>query len=242
VIRSCSNPAHPQINILLTANIPVRTRPERHEISGCGNFSMKIEELLENILKGSRYLGTFPLVELLPFTGTRGINGIAVAKDGVRELYIALLDGEPEGAIYTDDKGVLFGDKAALMITGRESFVLTEIKPDVIEALIMSSRLFNKNRLKKGIAHMVPEIRRSGGGIGILSVTVLKDGAPANGIRVSIRQEGRIVGSDITTSNGNVGFRIAYGEYDCILQDRTQVVMKYRITFDETHPVTKLNL
>lgn len=203
---------------------------------------MKIHELLQNIQKGSRYLGTYPLLELLQYAESRGINGLAEAKDGERELYLALLDGEPDGAIYLDDKGVLFGDQAILMVTGSEKFVLTENEKDIVEALIMSSRIFDKNRLKKSITSAIPEIGRARGGIGVLSITVLKDGSPANGIRVSIRRGGKIVGSDVTTSDGNVGFRAAYGDYDCLLQDRKQVITRYQITFDEAHPSTQLTI
>jgi len=203
---------------------------------------MKIHELLENILKDSRSLGTYPLSELLSFAEKRMITGIAVAKENGSERYVALLAGEPEGAVYIDEKGVLFGDKAVLMVSGRESFVLTEIKEDIVEALIMSCRIFDKSRLRKSITPAVPEVGKIGGGIGVLTISVLRDGKAANGIRVSIRKDGRIVGSDITTDHGEVGFRVAFGDYDCILQDRTQAVTKYRIHFDGAHTSEALSL
>ncbi len=203
---------------------------------------MKITELIENILKGSHYLGTFDLQSLLQFSTTRRVNGIAVAKGGGQELYIAMLEGEPEGAIYVDEKGILFGDKAVLMVGGKEMFVLTEIKADIVEALMMSSRIFDKNRLKKSLSYAVPEIGRIGVRIGNLSVTVVKDGAPQNGIRISIRKDGKILGSDITTNDGTVGFRVAYGDYDCILQDKALLVTKYRINFDESHQTLCLEI
>ena len=85
---------------------------------------MKIDELLENVLKGSQYLGTYDLLELMQYASARGINGIAIAKGDGRNLYLALIAGEAEGAIYIDEKGVLFGDKAVLMIQAKEKFVL----------------------------------------------------------------------------------------------------------------------
>lgn len=203
---------------------------------------MNIHELLDSIQKGSRYLGTYPLLELLPYAASRGISGLAGSKEGGREFYLAFLEGEAEGAIYTDEKGVLFGDKAVLMIKGNEKFVLTEIQPDIIDALVMSSRIFDKNRLKKSVTYTIPEIGRSGGGIGILTITVTREGTPANGIRVSIRKDGRIVGNDVTTNEGNVTFRVAFSDYECLLQDRAQVVTRYRITFDEAHPSARLSI
>jgi hypothetical protein len=196
---------------------------------------MEIHELLENVLKGSRYLGTFDLAGLLQFASARGVNGVAVAKGDGREFYIAFVGGETEGAIYIDGKGVLFGDTAVLMIQVKDKFVLTEITLDVVESLVMGCRIFDKNRLKKTIPVAVPEIGGPSGGIGTLSITLKKEGILQNGIRVSIRKDGKIVGSDVTTNNGTVGFRVAFGTYDCIIQDKAQLITKYRITFDESH-------
>ena len=203
---------------------------------------MKIQEILENVLKGSKYLGTYDLQTLLQFVATHGTYGIAVAKGVGKELYIAIIQGEPEGAIYVDEKGVLFGDKAVLMIEEKETFVLNEIKPDLVEALVMSSRIFDKTRLKKSISYVVPEVGWARVGIGNLSIKVVKDDQPQNGLRVSIRKDGKIVGSDITTDDGTVGFKVAYGIYDCIIQDKAQVVTKYHIEFDEKHSSIKLGV
>jgi hypothetical protein len=203
---------------------------------------MKIDELLEKIQKGSQYLGTYDLLELMQYASARGINGIAIAKGDGRNLYLALIAGEAEGAIYIDEKGVLFGDKAVLMIQAKEKFVLTENRPDIVEQLVMGSRIFDKNRLKKSISYNIPEIGGPGGGIGILSITVNKEGVPQNGVRVSIRKDGRVLGSDITTNDGTVRFRIAFGVYDCIIQDKAQVVTKYRIEFDASHLSVPLSM
>ena len=203
---------------------------------------MKIDELLEKIQKGSKYLGTYDLLELMSYASARGINGIAIAKGDGRNLYLALIAGEAEGAIYIDEKGALFGDKAVLMIQQKEKFVLTENTPDVVEELVMGSRIFDKNRLKKSISYNIPEIGGPSGGIGVLSLTVKREGDPQNGVRVSIRKDGRILGSDITTSDGTVRFRIAFGVYDCIVQDKAQMVTKYRIEFDASHLSVPLSM
>jgi len=203
---------------------------------------MKIDELLEKIQKGSKYLGTYDLLELMSYASARGINGIAIAKGDGRNLYLALIAGEAEGAIYIDEKGALFGDKAVLMIQQKEKFVLTENTPDVVEELVMGSRIFDKNRLKKSISYNIPEIGGPSGGIGVLSLTVKREGDPQNGVRVSIRKDGRILGSDVTTNDGTVRFRIAFGVYDCIVQDKAQMVTKYRIEFDASHLSVPLSM
>lgn len=203
---------------------------------------MNIHTLIDTILKSSQEVGTYPLPELISVAKSKGISGIAIAKDNEKELYLAFVAGEPEGAVYRDDKGVLFGDKAVLLINGSETFSLVKSSTEIIEALTMGSRIYDKNRLKKSVSYVVPEIGKSGGGMGVLSIRVSKNGAPLNGIRVSVRKGGKIVGSDVTTSNGDAGFRIAYGEYDCILQDRMQAVTKYHFTFDATHPSVQITL
>jgi len=203
---------------------------------------MNILTLVDTILKSSQEVGTYPLTELISVAKSKGISGIAVTKDSDKELYLAFINGEPEGAVYRDDKGVLFGDKAVLLIRGSETFIFSKNSPDIIDALTMGSRIYDKNRLKKSVSYVVPEIGKTGSGIGVLSIRVSKDGAPVNGIRVSVRKGGKVVGSDITTSNGDAGFRIAYGEYDCILQDRMQAVTKHHFTFDPTHSSIQITL
>jgi len=203
---------------------------------------MRIQDLIENILKGSQYLGTFTLSDLFSFAKAGSINGIAVAKDGGKELYLALIGGEPEGAIYIDEKGELYGDNAVMMITGHENLVLCEVKPEIVDAVVMGCRIFEKSHLKTSITYCIPEIGRKSQGMGVLTLVILRDREPQNGIRVSIRREGKVVGSDVTTGDGSVGFRVLYGEYDCIVQDRNQQITPFHITFTESNPKNILNL
>jgi hypothetical protein len=195
---------------------------------------MKIQDLMESILKGSQPLGTFTLPELLRFAGDGSVSGLAVAKETEYELYLALIGGEPEGAIYIDGKGELYGDKALIRITGSEKFAFSKIQPDIVDAVVMGCRIFEKTHLGKSIGYDVPEIGKKSSGIGLLSLTILRDKEPQNGLRVSIRRDGQIVGSDITTLDGSAGFRVMYGGYDCIVQDRSQMITSFHIRFDET--------
>ncbi len=203
---------------------------------------MNIPELLETILKESSYLGTFPLDELLRFAAHRSINGIAVAKDSTRERYLAFVKGEPEGAIYIDPDGTLYGDKAIMLIGGKEPFVLWDVKPDIVDALVMSCRIFEKSHLMQSITRMVPEIGIKSVGIGVLTITIVREKIPQNGVWVSIRNDGQIVGSDTTTGTGSVGFRVMHGTYTCIVQDRSQTVTNFQIAFDELHTKFTLEL
>ena len=89
---------------------------------------------------------------------------------------------------------------------------------------------------------MVPEIGIKSVGIGVLTITIVREKIPQNGVWVSIRNDGQIVGSDTTTGTGSVGFRVMHGTYTCIVQDRSQMVTNFQIAFDELHTKFTLEL
>lgn len=203
---------------------------------------MRITELMDAVLKGSKCLGTFTLTELLEHAATRSITGIAMVKDRYREQYLAFLSGEPEGAIFIDDNGTLYGDKAVMMIEDKQPFELHEVNADLVDSLIMGCRIFEKTHIKQSTISSVPEFGQKNVGIGVLTIVLHKDAAPLNGLRVSIRKEGKILGSDVTTGDGSVGFRVKYGKYTCIVQDKMQNVTNYPVDFDASHSKIILNL
>jgi len=106
----------------------------------------------------------------------------------------------------------------------------------------MGCRIFEKGHLRKNITYSVPEIGKKSEGIGVINLAVRRDREPLNGVRVSIRKDGKIVGSDVTTGNGEVSFRVMYGNYTCIVQDRSQIVTHFSINFDESHTSHTLDL
>jgi hypothetical protein len=195
---------------------------------------MKIQELIGTILASSTRLGTFTLSELIRFTQSKSTNGIAVAVRENREFDLAILEGEPEGAILLDEKGTLYGDKAVMLLTGTEKFELYEVKQDLVEAVVMGCRILEKGHIRKSSMDMIPEIGRKSDGLGVLSVAVQRNGEPQNGVRVSIRKEGQMITNDITT-NGSVDFKLLYGKYDCIVQDRAMMISTFHIIFDIGH-------
>ncbi|HNX17895.1 MAG TPA: hypothetical protein PKM50_06170 [Methanoregula sp.] len=203
---------------------------------------MELQEMLDRILKGADCLGTLSFPEMLMFAASRQINAIAVLKDGNREYYLAIQNGEPEGAIYIDAGGALFGDDAVVRMQTDGDYVICETKPDIIDALVMGCRIFEKGRIRKSVSSTVPEIGVKSQGVGIVSLIVRRDKIPLNGVRVSLRKDGKIVGSDITTGNGEVSFRVMHGTYTCIVQDRTLSVRRFEIPFDESHQSHILDL
>jgi len=195
---------------------------------------MKIQELIGTILAGSTRLGTFTLSELIRFTQSKSTNGIAVAVRENREFDLAILDGEPEGAILLDEKGTLYGDKAVMLLTGTEMFELYDVKRDLVEAVVMGCRILEKGHIRKSSMDMIPEIGRKSDGLGVLSVAVQRNGEPQNGVRVTIRKEGQMITNDITT-NGTVDSKLLYGKYDCVVQDRAMMISTFHIIFDIGH-------
>jgi len=196
---------------------------------------MKIQELIGTLLAGSTRLGSFTLPELVKFTQLKSTNGIAVAVGGDREFDLAILDGEPEGAILIEEKGTLYGDKAVMLLSGNEKFELYDVKRDLVEAVVVGCRIMEKGHICKTGMDIIPEIGRKSDGLGVVSISVQRSGEPQNGVWVSIRKEGQMICNDITTQNGTVGFKLLFGKYDCVVQDRNMMIHTFHIIFDPGH-------
>jgi hypothetical protein len=203
---------------------------------------MKTRDMIETLLKGSPILGTFTVPEIFRFAKAGNVNGIAVASDDGKDLYLTVIEGETEGAIFIDEKGELFGDTAVRRITGKETFNLHEIKKDFVDAIAMGCRVFDKSHLRTTTSYEIPQFGTKSSGLGNLMLVIRIGKEPQNGIRVSLRKEGKIVGSDVTTNDGSVGFRVIFGNYDCIIQDRNQMVKTLHIKFSEENPKIILDL
>jgi hypothetical protein len=203
---------------------------------------MKIKDMIDTLLKDTPVLGTFSVSELFRFVKAGNQNGVAATHDEDKHLYLVIVNGEAEGAIYFDEKGELFGDKVVMLIKGQEKFTLHEVKKDLVDAVAMGCRVFEKSHLRANTSYELPEFGTKSAGIGHLTLVVEQGREPQNGIRVSIRKDGKIVGSDSTTQDGSVGFRVMYGNYDIILQDRNQMITTRRIRFDDANSKIILEL
>jgi len=203
---------------------------------------MKIQDMIDTILKESQSLGTFSLPELFRFAAKGNVNGIAVSRKDETQQYLAILAGEAEGAIFIDEKGTLYGDKAVMLITGVGSFTLYDVNPELVEAVVAGCRIFEKAHLKKADSYDIPEFGRKSAGIGVFTLVIQRNNEPQNGVRVSLRKEGKVVGSDVTTRDGSVGFKLVHGKYDVIVQDRNQNLTTFHVRFEESGPVKTLQL
>ena len=195
---------------------------------------MKIQEHIGTLLADSPRLGTYMLPELIHITQSRNINGIAVSVNGDRDFDLAILDGEPEGAILIEEKGTLYGDKAVMLLSGSEQFELYDVKRDYVEAVVSRCRIMEKGHIRKS-GMDIPEIGRKSNGLGVLSITIKRNGESQNGVRVSIKKDGQVICNDTTTQNGGVSFRLLHGKYVCVVQDRAMMIHSFHIIFDALH-------
>jgi hypothetical protein len=203
---------------------------------------MKIQEQIDTLLAGSTRLGTFTLPKLMKFVQSKSMDGIAVAVTIDRKFYLAIQDGEPEGAILVDEKGTLYGDKAVMLLSGNETFELYDVKRDFVEGVVAGCRIMEKGHIRKRGMDMIPEIGKKSDGLGVISIAVQRNGEPQNGLRVSIRKDRQMFCNDVTTQNGTVGFRLLYGKYDCVVQDRDMTIHTFHIIFDVDHTRITLEL
>lgn len=195
---------------------------------------MKIQELIGKLLAGATRRGTCTLPELVRSGPPGDTNGIAVSVSDGREFYLAILDGEPEGAILVEDKGTLYGDRAVMMLSGTETFDLYDVRRDYVEAVVMGCRILEKGHIRRGMG-MIPEVGRKSDGLGLLSVAVRRNGEPQNGVQVAIRKDMVMMCNDVTTQDGTVRFKLLHGKYDCIVHDRTMKISTFPIIFDSAH-------
>lgn len=199
-----------------------------------GMFFMKIQDIIDKILKESQPLGTFPFPEMIRFAEKGKVNGIAVSRENEKQQYLAIVSGEAEGAIFIDEKGILFGDKAVILITGVESFTLYDVNPELVNQVVAGCRIFEKAHMKKENRYEIPEFGKKNAGLGVFTLTIQRNNEPMNGVRVSVRKDGQVVGSDVTTVDGSVGFKLMHGKYDVIVQDRDQKLTTFHVLFEES--------
>jgi len=196
---------------------------------------MKVRQMIDTVLTESKELGTFNLPEILRVAGHKGFFGLAVARSDDAIGCLVFVRGEPGGAIFSDENGDLFGDKAVILVTRMERFVLSTVQPDIAEALVMGCRVFDTTRLQQGLTEAIPEIGIKSEGVGRLMVMLMKDTEAQKGVRLSIRKDGRILGSDFTDGAGSAGFRLMHGDYECIVQDKSQQIRAFTLHFRENN-------
>ncbi len=204
---------------------------------------MDINDLMGEILQQSTCEGCFTLDELLHYGTIHSSTGIGVSKEEEHTFFLVFSSGEPNGAMFVDEKGTLFGDSAVLRLTGREEFELFPVMTPIADALVSRCRIFEKSHLKKNGRLDIPTIGTpTRQRVGILCLTVRNGRAPLAGAHVAIRKGKVVMTSDVTDSGGRVCFRLLNGRYMCVVSDRIGERTRCIIEFHEPQVETYVDI
>ncbi|MCU0629604.1 MAG: hypothetical protein MUF37_00405 [Methanoregulaceae archaeon] len=185
---------------------------------------MEIGEFLNKQVNETTSEYTSKLNDLKKFASEGKKSGIGVADIGIGKLYLLFKKGEPEGAVEIEKNGFLLGDKAIFLLKGSETFSFHPVPLDAIESYILLCRIFDRSHLTSNMSMAMPTIERRNEGTGAFTVRIVKGQVPQSGIHVSIRKQGRVIGSDVTTNEGKAYFKVIFGEYDCVVMDRDRKI------------------
>lgn len=193
--------------------------------------TMKIRDALLLAIRDSVPSRTCDPAEISAAVSRENFSGIAVARGRESEDYLLVVRGSPAGALRFNEEGERYGDTAVLLFDPNGRFTLYPLDPGAVEIHAMRCRIYRPEVLGKGAPRDLPEFGKKAAGMGTLTIGIRISGVPANGVRVSVRKSGKIVGSDTTLGTGEVSFRVGYGEYDCVVQPQGREVRTMRISF-----------
>ena len=187
--------------------------------------------IIDDLIRELQPEGIFAYPDLLRTAREGKLHGVGMSSSQGRKAYLLFLEGEPEGALISDSKGELYGDKAIYLIRGEDQFSLYPLNPVVVERLIFGCRIYDKSHFTPSYSLGIPEIGKKAEGIGRLIISVRKDGVPAAGITVKVRRNGQIVGNDISDRGGGVSFRLLYGSYEVLIVRNENDIDVYELSF-----------
>ncbi len=194
---------------------------------------MDLAEALKFLVDSNPSSGNYPLDHLIRDMCESSRNGIGVSERDRGRFFFLFLNGEPKGAIFVDDRGVLYGDKAVLLLRGSETFSFHDASSDSIERYISVSRIFDESHLQHLFTKTIPCIAKKPEALGVLTLRIVRDGIPQAGFHVSVRKNGMMVGNAVTLDDGVVSFRLFHGAYECALMDEKHQIRKAQIQFDQ---------
>lgn len=216
---------------------PLRQRANDIKELTMGIDDSEITEILKMLVAGSIREEPCVLADLIKQTSMRHLDLLATADTGKQAWYLVFLAGIPEGAIYIDRDGVRFGDSAVLHIpVGCRFTPCTGIQRDLLEALVMGCRIYDKSHLTHTGTADIPELGLKSSGLGTVTLVLVRNSVPAAGLRVDLMDRGRIVGSDYTSPEGIVSFRVLHGTYVCCIEDKNHTEINREILFEDANP------
>jgi hypothetical protein len=190
---------------------------------------MEMDEFLASCVKARISEGSFTMNELKKFAMEDKKNGVAVAIIDKGTVYLLFTEGEPQGAVEIDKTGMLSGDKAVYLLKGNETFSFYKVEREMIDRWVLTCRIFDKSHLNSNLSPNIPIIERKNEGMGSFGVRVLKDNVPQIGLHISVRKQGRVIGSDVTTGEGKAYFKLLFGDYDVVIMDKDKKIQIFPV-------------
>lgn len=194
---------------------------------------MDLAEALKFLVDSTPSSGSYPLDQLIRDMCESRMDGIGVSERDQRRFFLLFLKGEPKGAIFVDDKGVLYGDKAMLLLRGSEIFSFHDASGDSVARYVSVSRIFDESHLRHLFTKPIPSIAKKSEALGVLTLRIVRGGIPQAGFHVSVRKSGMMLGNAVTLEDGIVSFRLFHGAYECALMDEKHQILKAQIQFDK---------
>ncbi len=192
---------------------------------------MESAGIIDDLIREVPPQGIFAYTNLLQTVREKKFHGVAVSFVRERKTYLFFLEGEPEGALISDSRGEIYGDKAVYLIRGEDQFTLYPLNPTVVERIIFGCRIYDRSHFTPSYSLGLPEIGKKAEGIGRLIIVVKRGGVPAAGVTVKIRRNGQIMASDISGPGGEVSFRLLYGPYEVLIVRNENDIDVYEFSF-----------
>ncbi len=197
--------------------------------------------LIENIVP----TGNYKAKDLFSYAKTHMISAIAsvTGSEGSR-FYLIFLKGEPEGAVYIDKDGPLYGDKSIRFLDQESTYQVYPLTNDTSRRLITGCRIFDTTHLKAfSEISIIPDIRPTAGRrIGTAMITIQEHNNPVQGVTVAVKQQGKIVGTDMTSGAGEVRFQLLFGTYDGVIHASGSILKAFRFDFKENNQLVVVDL
>ena len=177
--------------------------------------------------------GTYSYSSLLQTARENGLHGAGISSGRGRKAYLLFLEGEPEGALFSDHKGEIYGNKAIYLIHGDDQFTFYPLNPAVVERIIFGCRIYDKSHFTSSYTLGIPEIGKKTEGIGRLVIVIKREGVPVPDVAVKIRRNGQIVGNDRTGQRGEVSCRLLHGPYEVLIVRSEDDIDVYEFSFSQ---------
>lgn len=206
-----------------------------------GDFDENVP--LNFIIENTPPAGTWPLSELAREMKVQKSNGVASATgpEGYR-AFIIYVNGEPEGGIYIDRSGVLYGDRSVLFLKNNQIFTFYPTEQEIANRFVTGCRIYDKSHLRIPGSNPIPEISSVRKGIGNIIIELVKEGSPVPGLRITVKSGGKIVGNDVTSSRGQTTFQLLYGTYTGVIHTDAAILRSFSFQVQEPEKLHTVDL